>query len=186
VRLKEQTEHIKELNRSLPGMYLLNGVEVDIRADGSLDLPDEVLAQLDVVIAAVHSSFLQNREKMTRRIIGAIENPNVDIIAHPTCRKIGEREPVDVDVEAIFRAAAKFSKALEINAMPERLDLKDLYAYRARELGAVLVIGTDAHASAHLDFMRFGIGVARRAWCEPRHILNTRPLKDVLDFLKRS
>ena len=184
-RVQNQTAEINRLNRSSNGVNLLNGVEVDIRADGSLDLPDEVLAGLDIVIASVHSSFLQSREVMTRRIIGAIENPNVDIIAHPTCRKIGEREPVDVDLEAVFNAALRCGKALEINAIPDRLDLKDLHAYRARELGVMLVIGTDAHAVSHLGFMKFGIGLARRAWCQPKDILNTRPLKEVLAYLRK-
>ncbi len=185
-RVMKQTEEIKKLNSLSDGPFLLNGVEVDIKADGSLDLPDEVLAQLDIVIASVHSSFLQNREVMTRRIIGAIENPNVDMVAHPTCRKIGEREPVDVDLEAVYSAAARYGKALEINAIPDRLDLKDIHAYRARELGVTLAIGSDAHAVYHLGFMKFGIGVARRAWCQPGDILNTRPLKEVLGFLRRS
>ncbi len=184
-RIEEQAAEIKRLNQSSLGIYLLNGVEVDIKADGSLDLPDEVLADLDIVVAAVHSSFMQARVQMTHRIVGAIENPNVDVIAHPTCRKIGEREPVDVDMEAVFHAALKYGKALEINAMPDRLDLKDLYAFRARELGVMLMIGTDAHAISHLELMRFGIGVAGRAWCEPKHVLNARPLKGVLDFLNR-
>ncbi len=184
-RVKRQTAEIKRINGSSLGIYLLDGVEVDIKADGSLDLPDEVLAGLDIVIGSVHSSFLQDKAQMTRRIIGAIEDPNIDIIAHPTCRKIGEREPIDVDLEAVFRAAAENGKALEINAMPERLDLKDLHAYRARELGVILSIGTDSHATNHLALMKFGIGVARRAWCRPGDILNSRPLKDVLHFLKR-
>lgn len=184
-RVQNQTAEINRLNRSSNGLHLLNGMEVDIRADGSLDLPDEVLAGLDIVIASVHSSFLQSREVMTRRIIGAIENPNVDIIAHPTCRKIGEREPVDVDLEAVFNAALRCGKALEINAIPDRLDLKDLHAYRARELGVMLVIGTDAHAVSHLGFMKFGIGLARRAWCQPKDILNTRPLSEVLAYLRK-
>ena len=185
-RVMRQTEEIKRLNSSSGGPYLLNGVEVDIRADGSLDLPDDVLAELDIVIASVHSSFLQTREVMTSRIIGAIENPNVDMVAHPTCRKIGEREPVDVDLEAVYSAAVRHGKALEINAMPERLDLNDLHVYRARELGVMLAVGTDAHAISHLGLMRFGIGVARRGWCRPADVLNTRPLKDVLRFLGRS
>jgi DNA polymerase (family 10) len=185
-RVLQQTEEVKRLNRSSALPYLLNGVEVDIRADGSLDLPDDVLAELDIVIASVHSSFLQDREVMTRRIIGAIENPNVDMVAHPTCRKISEREPVDVDLEAVYSAAARHGKALEINAMPERLDLNDLHAYRARELGVLLAIGTDAHAVSHLGLMRFGIGVARRAWCRPDDVLNTRPLKEILRFLGRN
>jgi DNA polymerase (family 10) len=182
-RVQKQTAEINRLNRSSIGVYLLNGVEVDIRADGSLDLSDEVLAGLDIVVASVHSSFLQSREVMTRRIIGAIENPNVDIVAHPTCRKIGEREPVDVDLEAVFSAAVRYGKALEINAIPDRLDLKDIDAHRARELGVMLAIGTDAHAVSHLGFMKFGIGVSRRAWCQPKDILNTRPLKEVLEYL---
>ena len=123
---------------------------------------------------------------MTKRIIGAIENPHVDILAHPTCRKIGEREPVDVDLEAVFQAAMRHKKALEINAMPERLDLKDLHAYRAREMGVMLAIGTDSHSTAHLDLMKFGVGVARRAWCKPENILNTMSLKEILKYLKRS
>lgn len=184
-RIQEQTDQINKLNQSSLGIHLLSGVEVDIRADGSLDLPDEVLAKLDIVIAAVHSSFHQESRYMTQRIIGAVENPHVDIIAHPTCRKIGEREPVDVDLEAILRTAAKYGKALEINSMPDRLDLRDIHAYRARELGVMLVICTDAHASSHLDLIRFGIGVARRAWCQPQHVFNTRPLSDVLDFIYR-
>jgi DNA polymerase (family 10) len=185
-RVARQTAEIKRLNASSAGPYLLNGVEVDIKADGSLDLPDEVLAEMDIVIASVHSSFMQARDVMTRRIIGAIENPHVDMIAHPTCRKIGEREPVDVDLEALYNAALKHGKALEINAIPDRLDLKDIHAYRARELGVTLAIGTDAHAVYHLDFMKFGIGVARRAWCRPGDILNTRTLNEVLAFLHRA
>jgi len=184
-RVEKQTNEINRLNRSSIGLYLLNGVEVDIRVDGSLDLPDDVLAGLDIVVASVHSSFLQSREVMTRRIIGAIENPNVDIIAHPTCRKIGEREPVDVDLEAVFSAAARYGKMLEINAIPDRLDLKDLDAHRARELGVMLTINTDAHAASHLGFMKFGIGLARRAWCRPEDIFNTRPLKKVLEYLRK-
>ena len=183
-RLRRQIDEIKQVNQQLDGIRLLSGIEVDIRADGSLDLPQELLAELDIVIAAIHSGMTQSEEQITRRILGAIENPNVDVIAHPTCRLLGEREPVAVDLEAVFRAAAKHNKALEINAMPSRLDLKDIHAYRARELGVKLVLGTDAHSSGHLGFMRFGIGVARRGWCQPEHILNTRPVDEVLAFLK--
>jgi DNA polymerase (family 10) len=122
---------------------------------------------------------------MTRRVITAIANPDVDIIAHPTCRLIGEREPVAIDLEAVFQAAAKYNKVMEISAMPDRLDLKDIHAFRARELGVRLAIGTDAHSIAHLGFVRFGVGVARRAWCEPQHILNTLPLEELLAVLNR-
>ncbi len=182
-RLTEQVAEIRALNDRLTGIRVLTGIEVDIRADGSLDLPHEMLSELDIVIAAVHSAMNQSEEKMTSRVIEAIENPDVDMIAHPTCRLIGEREPVAIDLEAIFRAAAKYNKVLEINAMPDRLDLKDIHAFRARDLGVKLAIGTDAHSTAHLDFMRFGIGVARRAWCEPQHILNTVPLAELFTFL---
>lgn len=122
---------------------------------------------------------------MTERVLRALENPHVDILAHPTCRLLGEREPVAIDLEEVFRAAARTGTALEINAMPSRLDLKDSHIYRARELGVRLVISTDAHSPAQLGFMRFGVGMARRGWCEAAHILNTRPLKEVQAFLKR-
>jgi len=184
-RLREQVAEIKALNERLSGIRVLTGIEVDIRADGSLDLPHEILSELDMVIAAVHSAMNQSEEKMTRRVINAIQNPDVDMIAHPTCRLIGEREPVAIDLEAVSHAAAKYNKVVEINAMPDRLDLKDTHAFRARELGVKLAIGTDSHSIAHLGFMRFGVGVARRAWCEPQHILNTLPLTKLLAVLDR-
>jgi DNA polymerase (family 10) len=184
-RLREQVAEVKALNERSMGIRVLAGIEVDIRADGRLDLPHEILSQLDIVIAAVHSAMHQTEEKMTRRIITAIENPDVDMIAHPTCRLIGEREPVAIDLEAVFRAAAKYNKVMEISAMPDRLDLKDSHAFRARDLGVKLAIGTDAHSIAHLGLMRFGVGVARRAWCEPQHILNTLPLEKLLAVLDR-
>jgi len=182
-RLRKQMAEIKELNERLSGIRILSGVEVDIRADGSLDLPHEILSDLDIVIAAVHSAMNQDEEKMTARVLSAIENPDVDIIAHPTCRLLGQREPVAIDLEALFRAAIKNNKVLEINAMPARLDLNDVHAFRAREMGVKLAIETDAHSVAHLGFMRFGVSVARRAWCEPQHILNTLPLGGIIAFL---
>ena len=120
---------------------------------------------------------------MTRRIIKAIENPNVDVLAHPTCRLLPGREPVAVDMEAIFQAAAKTNTVLEINGMPSRLDLKDTHAYRTKELGIKLVISTDAHSTDQLDLIRFGVGVARRGWCQAQDILNTRPAKEFTDYL---
>jgi len=183
-RVREQMAEIGRLNESLKDIRVLTGIEVDIRADGSLDLPDEILAELDVVVAAVHSAMGQEQEKMTRRIIQAMENPYVDIIAHPTCRLLGEREAIALDMEAIFRAAAQTGTALEINAMPDRLDLKDIHIFRARELGVRLSLGTDAHATEHLPLMRFGVGIARRGWAEARHVLNTLPAEGVLAALK--
>lgn len=183
-RLRQQIEEIKELNQRLGDFRIFTGIEVDIRADGTIDLPDELLAELDVVVAAIHSAMSQSEEQMTRRLLNAIENPHVDTIAHPTCRLIGEREPSAVDIEAVFKAAARNNKAIEINAMPDRLDLKDTHIYRARELGVKLAIGTDAHSAAQLGFMRFGIGIARRGWCQAEDILNTRPVEEVLAFLR--
>jgi len=121
---------------------------------------------------------------MTRRIITAMENPNMDVLGHPTGRLMPDREPVAVDMEAIFQAAARTGTMLELNAMPSRLDLKDTHAYRARELGIMLVISTDAHSTEHLGLIRFGVGVARRGWCEAKDILNTRPLAELLKYLK--
>jgi len=184
-RLRRQIAEIREFNERMDGIRILTGIEVDIRADGTLDLPDELLAELDIVIAAVHSAMKQEQEKMTQRILGAMKNPHVDVLAHPTCRLLGEREPITVDLEAIFRAAVETNTALEINAMPNRLDLKDIHVMRAKDLGVKLIIATDAHSSSHLDLMRYGIGVARRGWCEAKHILNTSPLEEVEAFLKR-
>ncbi len=183
-RLRQQMLEIRELNQRIGGIHIFTGIEVDIRADGTLDIPDELLAELDIVVASVHSGLNQSQEQMTRRIMAAIEDPNVDIVAHPTCRLLPGREPVAVDMEAIFVAAAKTNTILEINAMPSRLDLKDIHVYRARELGAKLVIGTDAHCTEHLEFIRFGVGVARRGWCEAQDVINTKPLSEILTYLR--
>jgi DNA polymerase (family 10) len=184
-RLREQIAKIREVGRKLKGIRLFTGIEVDIRADGVLDYPDELLSEIDVVVAAVHSAMGQDKEKMTKRIIRALENPHIDILAHPTCRLIGEREPIEVDLEEVFKAAVRTNTALEINAMPERLDLKDIHVLRAKELGVKLVICTDAHRTEHLELVRFGVGVARRGWCESRHILNTRNLSEVEAFFRQ-
>lgn len=184
-RVQEQRAEIRKVNESLQGFRVLAGIEVDIRADGSLDLPDEVLAQMDVVVAAVHSAMGQEQEKMTRRVIRAMENPHVDIIAHPTGRLLGVREAMALDMEAVFQAAARTGTGLEINAMPDRLDLRDVHIYRARELGVKLSLGTDAHAAEHLGLMQFGVGTARRGWAGAGHILNTLPAEALLAALKR-
>ncbi len=184
-RLQKQIEEIRAFNKRSGDIRLLAGTEVDIKADGSLAMPDEVLAGLDIVVAAIHAGMNQPQEQITARFLSALENPHVDIIAHPTCRLIGTREPVAVDLEAVYKAALKYNKALEINAMPSRLDLGSVHVYRARELGVKLTLGTDAHYCGHLDFMRYGVGVARRGWCRPQDILNTRTLADVLKFLGR-
>ena len=176
-----------ELLRSMQERYsitILCGSEVDIRADGGLDYPDDLLAQLDVVVASVHSAMGQDQDTMTQRIVRAMQHPSVTIIGHASTRLLGRRQPVQFDIEALLHAARETGTALEINASPERLDLKDTHAYRARELGVPLAINTDSHNHLSLGQRRFGVGVARRAWCEPRHILNTLPRQQFLEYIR--
>lgn len=166
-------EKVRAIGRKQRSITVLAGSECDILPDGSLDYPDDVLAQMDLVVAAVHSRFKQSRAEMTGRICRALENPYVNILAHPTGRLIGEREPYDVDLEQAFAAARRHGKALEINCYPERLDLNDVHARRARELGVLLAINTDTHALDQLDTMRLGVATARRAWVGPAEVINT-------------
>ncbi|MDR7420410.1 MAG: DNA polymerase/3'-5' exonuclease PolX [Armatimonadota bacterium] len=179
-------EHIAVVRRlsDRVGLAVLIGAEVDIAADGTLDYPDDVLADLDVVIASVHTRFRMSREEITRRICRAMESPHVDILGHPTGRLLGTRDPYEVDIEAIVDTAARTGTALEINARPERLDLKDTHVRLARDRGARLAIGSDAHAAAQLRHMPLGVSVARRGWLEPRHVLNTLPLEKLCDALR--
>ena len=182
-RLKEHVHEIRQLEDRLGDIKLLAGSEVDIRADGTLDYPDDALEELDWVVASVHSAMGQDAETMTARIIKAMRSPHVTAIGHLTTRMIGERKPIEADFEAIFQAAAETGTALEINASPRRLDLKDTHAHRARELGVPLVIDSDAHDVESLDNQRCGVAVARRAWCEPKHILNTLSLESFMGYL---
>ena len=183
-RLRNHMARLRDLDGTIGGVKVLCGTEMDIRADGSLDYADDVLAGLDWVVGSVHSAMAQGPEQMTERIINAMRNPHVTVIGHLTTRLIGERQPIDADFEAVFKAAADTGTALEINASPERLDLKDLHVQRARELGVPLVISTDSHTTEALDNVQYGVAVARRGWCEPGHILNTWPLDEFLAFLK--
>ena len=172
-RLREQRKELETARRAMgKGFTLLQGAEVEILADGKLDYPDEVLAELDLVIASLHTSLRQSRERVTRRLMNAIQNPHVDLIAHPTGRLIGQREGADLDMESILQAAADHDVILEINANPERLDLNDVFARRALELGCRLAINTDAHRPEHLDFRHYGLGVARRAWATADQVVN--------------
>ena len=182
-RLEQQLQEINRLRRNIDGIHILTGMEVDIRADGSLDMTDEILARLDVVTASIHSGMEQTQGKITARIIKALENPNVDILAHPTGRLMPKREAMDIDMEAVFQTARRTGTVLEINAMPDRLDLKDTHIYRARQLGVALVINTDSHSVEHLSLIRFGVGIARRGWCEAGDILNTRPFHEVIVYI---
>ena len=176
---------VRALNARLRGFRVLAGCEVDIRADGSLDFSDEILAQLDLVQVSVHSRFKMSREDMTRRIVRAVQHPLVHILGHPTGRLIGERAPYEVDVEAVLQAAKLGGVAAEINASPSRLDLNDLHARRAKDLGIPITISTDAHAIPQLDYMRYGVAVARRAWLAPADVLNTRPAPALASWLKQ-
>jgi DNA polymerase (family 10) len=182
-RLAAQRQVLMQLQEKYD-MRILAGSEVDIRSDGRMDFPDEVLAELDVVVASVHNAMSQDRDTMTRRIIRAMQHPSVTIIGHLSTRLLGQRPPTDFDLEAVLQAARDTGTALEINASPERLDLKDTHAYRAREMGVPLVVSTDSHHHSQLSGGRFGVAVARRAWCEPRHVLNTMPLDQFLLFIR--
>jgi len=182
-RLIAQINLLREMQES-HSITILCGTEVDIRADGALDYQDELLAQLDVVVASVHSAMAQDSATMTRRLIRAMEHPAVTIIGHASTRLLSRRRPVDFDLEALLRAARETGTAMEINSAPERMDLKDTHAYRARELGVPLVISTDSHRQSGLAQRRFGVAIARRAWCESRHILNTMPREEFLHYIQ--
>jgi DNA polymerase (family 10) len=172
--LVEQWKEIDAVQKELGGDFtLLKGTEVEIRSDGSLDYPDEVLEKLDIVVASLHSSLRQPREKVTQRMIDAIRNPHVDVIGHPTGRMIPDREGADLDMEAVLKAAAENNVAMEINAHPARLDLDDIYSRRAVELGVLLSINTDAHSAEDMDLVHFGVASARRGWVEAEHVINT-------------
>ena len=163
---------------------ILIGSEVDILPDGSLDYPDEVLETLDLVIGSVHSRLRMSQAEMTRRVVTAMQNPHLDILGHPTGRLVGQRPPFDLDLDMVIEAARKTETVLEINASPDRLDLKDAHVRLARDRGALFEIGTDAHRTDHLRTMEYGIGTARRGWIEAPSVINTWPLRRLLDFLK--
>ena len=182
-RLARQVEILRSL-QSRYDMTILCGSEVDIRADGAMDFPDDVLGMLDWVIASIHNAMNQDRDTMTRRIIRAMENPHVTVIGHASARLLGRRDPVEFDIEALLQTARDTGTAMEINAAPERLDLKDTHAARARELGVPLVINTDSHHIDGLTNRTFGVAVARRARCGPEHILNTYPASEFLAWLR--
>ena len=179
--LRRQRAEIEEVNRRMGGDFrLLAGIEVEVLADGTLDFPDEVLAELDLVVAAVHSGLRQGREQVTARTLAAIRNPHVDIIAHPTGRLIGGREGADLDMEAVLCAAAETGTALEVNAHPSRLDLCDVHVRRAVELGLKLAISSDAHDVNGFAVLPFGVATARRGWATSADVVNTYSVEDVL------
>ena len=183
---KKQAAEIKKIQKQLgDSILVLHASEVEIKADGSLDYPDDFLATLDLVLASMHTSLRQPREKVTERVIKAIRNPHVDIIGHPTGRLFPDREGADLDMEAVLKAAAETGVAMEINAHPARLDLDDIYARRARELGIPISLNTDAHSEEDMDLRFYGVAVARRAWLTKNDVINCWPTKKLLDWLKK-
>jgi len=183
--LARQREEIERLNQRLTGFRILAGTEVDIRADGRLDLPDAVLATLDFVIASVHSAFRQDPETMTKRITRALGNRYVRALGHPTGRLLGEREPLEFDFDQLLEAARKNTVAFEINASPFRLDLNEVYARRVKDAGLPIVINTDTHTLSNFDHIKLGVATARRAWIEKKDVWNALPLKQLLKRLSR-
>ena len=187
-RLREQAKEVQALNDDYAAkgiaFRILRGIEVDITPDGSLALPDDALAALDIVVASPHVSLRQEREAATNRLLKAIANPHVDIIGHPTGRLLERREGSDLDMDAIFKAAAEHGTLLEVNSGPDRLDLDAIYARRALELGCTLVVDSDAHAPADLAWMRFGVLTARRGWATAEQIANTWPLERLVQWVK--
>ena len=184
-QLDKKIEAISALNDELKGFTVLVGAEVDIRADGELDYSDDLLAKCDVVVASVHMAQQQKERTITGRLITAIENKNVDIIAHPTGRIIGQRDPYEVDMHSVLAAAARAGTAMEINAYPTRLDLNDVWSRTAKDMGVRLAINTDAHQAGQLKVMRYGIRVARRAWLEKKDVLNTFGLRELRAALEK-
>ncbi|MBK6644733.1 MAG: DNA polymerase/3'-5' exonuclease PolX [Anaerolineales bacterium] len=185
-RHKEQAAEIRKIQKQLGDeILILHGSEVEIKADGSLDYPDAFLASLDLVVASLHSSLRQPREKITERLLKVVRNPHVDIIGHPTGREFPDREGADLDMEVILQAAAESGVAMEINAHPSRLDLDDAYARRANELGVPISINTDAHSEEDYDMLHYGVAIGRRAWLEPGNVVNTWTAKKLTDWLKK-
>jgi DNA polymerase (family 10) len=184
-RAAAHAARVRAIDAEATGIRVLAGIECDIRPDGTMDLADDCLASLDIVIASVHSAFTQDRRQMTDRLLRAIENPHVDVLGHPTGRLLLRREPYAYDVEAIIDAAARRGVAMENNCQVDRLDLNDSNARLARDRGVRLIISTDAHSTAALHNLRWGVTVARRAWLAPGDVLNTRRFEEFRAALRR-
>jgi DNA polymerase (family 10) len=184
-RLAEQWREMDEVTAGRTGIRLLRSMEIDILRDGSLDLEDEVLERLDLVVVSIHTLLDLPEARQTRRIVAALRHPHVHVLGHPTGRLINRRNPMAFDLEEVLQCAAEYGVAVELNAQPDRLDLRDTQIARARELGVKVVISTDAHHARELEFMRYGVEQARRAWLEPEHVLNTLPLERFLEAIKK-
>ena len=183
--LRRQIEEIHRINESLRDFRLLCGVEANIGRDGSVDVPRDLLSELDLVIASVHTHFRLSKKEMTERIVRAVEDEAVDVLGHPTGRLIGERPAYEADWDEVFRRAAKSGTLLEVNANPQRLDLPSDLIRRALEYGVRFIVGTDAHAPDHLDFLEYGVLTLRRGWAQTKDVLNTLPVEVFLSARKR-
>ncbi len=183
--VKEQAKEIEKLRKKYDDIYIFHGVEANIMKDGSLDVSNNLLKEVDLVLASVHSAFRMDEKEMTKRIIKAIEHEYVDIIAHPTCRIIQKREPIKLDIEKVFEAAKENEVIMEINAYPDRLDLNDIHTKMAIEMGIKISIGTDAHSKDHLKFYELGVAVARRGWAEKKDIINTYSIEELRKLFQK-
>lgn len=183
-RLRAQRKEIEEAQRDIGGGFrILHGTELEIKLDGTLDFPDEILAWLDIVVASIHSGLRQPGEEVTRRALNAVRNPHVDILGHPTGRLINQREPSDMDVGAVIKEAVKTGTALEINSAPDRLDLDDIYVKEAMDAGATLTVDTDAHHPSNYDLIEYGVHIARRGWATAERIITTWDLERLEGWL---
>ncbi len=183
-RLVAHLKELRDANKKKLGIRVLASSEVDILKDGKLDYADEFLAQMEVVVCSIHSFFNLERAEMTERMLAAIENPYTQIIAHPTGRQIMRRDELDYDMEKILDACAKHGVAMECNSYPERLDLKDVYLRMCKQRGVKVVISTDSHSSVHLQYIKYGVAMARRGWLEKKDVLNTLPVEEFLGALR--
>jgi DNA polymerase (family 10) len=184
-QMRQEIKEIDRINKRLKGFTVLKATELDILEDGALDLPDDVLADLDLTVCSVHYKFNLSMKQQTERILKAMDNPYFHILAHPTGRLINEREPYKVDMERIMKAARERGCFLEVNAHPDRLDLNDIHCKMARDMGVKVSVSTDTHRLGDLDYMRFGVGQARRGWLTADDVINTRSLSDLRKLLKR-
>jgi DNA polymerase (family 10) len=184
-KMLAQRDRLRQLASRYPRMELLHGTELNIAPDGSVDWPAAFLEGFDVTVASIHSHFNLSREEQTARLIAAMENPHVHVIGHMTTRLIGKREPIDVDLDAVFASAARTGTALEINAYPDRLDLRDEHVLWARRHGVRFSIDSDAHAVGHLDVLRYGVGTAQRGWLTAADVINTWPVAKLRRFLRK-
>jgi DNA polymerase (family 10) len=183
--LIKHTDECRALDAKYPDIRVLAGTEVDIRQDGTLDYPDELLAKLDFVVASVHSGFKQDRATLTSRVVRAMRNPYVRVIGHPTGRLLGDRDAYELDIEAVMKEAARTRTCLEVNSNFHRLDLNDSHCRKAREMNVHVIISTDSHNYDDMQNLPYGVATAQRGWIEKDRVLNARPVEEMLQFKQR-